>query len=246
LFVSAKIEKSNSSLVTLTLFGYDSAATKAWAFAQMGVAARDFQRVENLNFWKLLGTGAGGGGFSLRPNFARYGLLGVWKNESSARDFLENSARMKKYRKRAAEIWTVFLLPTKAHGAWSGQNPFEIADAENENAPVAVLTRATIRLSKLKRFWAHVPAASDELVKADGLIRSIGVGEAPFVRQATFSFWQSESAMKNFAYHGAVHREIIKKTRAENWYAEDLFARFQPVASEGVWDGADPLAEFLR
>lgn len=235
----------NPPLTTLTLFGYDSARAKTWAFGQMGLAGFELGRTKGLRFWKLLGTGKGGG-FSLSPNWARYGLLGVWETPDAADRFFAESALMKKYRNRATEIWTVRMLPTKAHGKWSGNNPFTAFAEKNLEKPVAVLTRAKIRFSKLNRFWSFVPETSAELENAAGKIASIGIGEAPFVRQATFSLWQSEQDVQNFAYKSPIHREVVRLTRAENWYAEDLFARFTPVASEGTWNGRDPLAGLLK
>lgn len=225
---------------TLTLFGYESINDKIWAFARMGLARRDLGKIDGLRFWKMLGSGDGGG-FSLNPNWARYGFFAVWDNESDADNFFRESAFMRKNLRRAAEIWTVKLAPIKAVGKWSGTNPFLPPSEKNENQAIAVLTRATINLNKLNRFWRHVPATSREINAAQGLIASIGVGEAPFINQATFSFWENEAAMREFAYKSPFHREVIKKTRQENWYKEEMFARFNILSSEGNWNGRNPL-----
>jgi hypothetical protein len=49
--------------------------------------------------------------------------------------------------------------------------------------------------------------------------------------------------MQAFAYKTVAHREAMRRTRAENWYREELFARFVPVASEGTWEGREPLID---
>ena len=76
---------------------------------------------------------------------------------------------------------------------------------------------------------------------APGFITSFGIGEAPVYRQATFSIWESINHVKAFAYASKEHAEVIKKTRAEKWYSEELFARFKIVDSFGTINEKDPL-----
>ena len=106
---------------------------------------------------------------------------------------------------------------------------------------LAVLTRATIRLNRLPNFWRHVDAVASQMSNADGFIISVGIGEVPWIKQATFSIWQSKEHMKNFAYKMKDHTEVVRKTRQENWYSEDMFVRFKPIVSSGSLHGSDPL-----
>ncbi|GAB2536260.1 hypothetical protein GCM10027189_17520 [Rufibacter soli] len=208
----------------------------------MGTSVRPLQKVDGLKFFKLLGSGQGRG-FSLKPNWHRYGLMATWESPEAAQAFFQSHPLLDEYRQHTFEQYTLHLQPLQAHGLWSGQNPFTTeTNAAPTTGPIAVLTRASIRLTKAYDFWKNVPAASAGLDHAEGLLASIGLGEAPLVRQATFSLWQDEASMKAYAYRQASHREVIKRTRSQGWYSEEMFARFLPLYSEGTWNGVDPLA----
>ncbi len=216
---------------------------RLWMLAQMGLARRTLQAANGVQFWKLLGTGQGLG-FSLRPNLGVYALLAVWERGEHGEAFLHSSPWMHTVRQRASEVWSAYLLPASAHGTWNGRKPFEPTFYPS-GGPIAVLTRATIRPSKLMAFWRVVPGTSAALAaleNRDGLLLSVGIGEMPVARQATFSIWRDDSAIRAFAYQAPTHADAIRRTHSDDWYAEELFARFAPLHSEGTWGGRDPLA----
>ncbi len=228
-------------VVTFSIFSYPM-ASRFWALVQMGLFPRQLQRVQGLSFGKMMGSGKNF--LSFLPDFSRYALLAVWENEAAADAFF-GSAIMEDFRRKASEIWTAKLLPLRTHGKWDGTSPFQpYPDLHYPDLPVAVLTRATIRTGALADFWRHVPQASRSLYSSDALLYSIGVGEKPVVQQATVSFWRNAKALEEFAYRQAGHREIVRRTREKNWYSEDLFARFLPVATEGTCGGQDLLAQY--
>ena len=88
------------------------------------------------------------------------------------------------------------------------------------------MTGARIFPIKIFRFWKSIPNASKEISKAKGVYFYKGIGEIPFLEQATISLWNSVEDVKEFAYKSKIHKNIIRKTKKENWYLEELFCRF--------------------
>ena len=74
-----------------------------------------------------------------------------------------------------------------------------------------------------------VNMASDAIKKAKGVEYFKGVGELPFIQQATVSIWKDEASINMFAYKNKNHSEIIRKTKRESWYREDMFTRFELI-----------------
>ena len=227
---------------TLTVFTLRP-GHRRWGLAQMGTSPPILRRVPGLQFFKLLGSGASNG-FGLWPNLDRYGLMAVWENVDAAAAFFERHSLWTGYEQRSAELWTVQLAPLKSQGLWDGKMPFDYVpdNMPGDEAPVAVLTRASISWLKTRRFWQFVEPTSAALAQAAGVRAAIGLGELPVVRQATFSVWESAQAMQQYAYRDARHREVIILTRREKWYSEEMFARFRVLSSTGTLDGMDPLA----
>jgi hypothetical protein len=230
-------------LTTLTIFTLRS-GQRRWGLAQMGTSPGALKKVPGLRFFQLLGSGAANG-FGFLPNLDRYGFLGVWDSTEAAIAFFEAHPLWADYQHRSRETWTAELAPLRSHGLWNSVNPF---DYQTENAgtpevdgPVAVLTRASIRLRRAWRFWGFVEPTSRALAEAPGVRLAIGLGELPLVRQATFSIWDSAAAMQQYAYRDVRHREVIQLTRREGWYGEELFARFRVLSSRGTVDGQSPL-----
>ena len=225
---------------------------RRWGLAQMGTSPPVLRRVPGLKFFKLLGSGAANG-FGLWPNLDRYGFMAVWEDEAAADAFFAGHPLWATYQARSAEQWALGLAPVKSQGLWDGQTPFAYAPPtpvtapagsdNDDSAPMAVLTRASISWRKTRRFWQFVEPTSAALAQAAGVRAAIGLGELPVVRQATFSVWESARAMQQYAYRDARHREVIILTKREQWYREELFARFRVLSSAGTLDGRNPLAD---
>jgi heme-degrading monooxygenase HmoA len=200
----------------------------------MGLAHARLKGVLGMQFYKMLGTGSRG--FSTWPDWSVYGLLQVWETEEAAASFFSSHPQALAFSSRSEESLRIFMRPTRSKGLWDGNNPFDPeGEPSGDTGPVAVLTRATIRMKYLLRFWKYVPHSQKPLGTSEGLLYSKGIGETPFTDMATFSLWESQEAMQAYAYGTKAHQEAIRKTRELGWYREELFARFRPFRLEGTW-----------
>ncbi|QXV64403.1 DUF3291 domain-containing protein [Mucilaginibacter sp. 21P] len=231
-------------IISLTIVRYRKLFVPFALFA-MALHRLPMMLQDGCTFWKLLGTGRNGT-FDLQPDWQQWGLLAVWEDREAYDRFAARSWVSRWWRTLAKEQWTILCRPLQSHGKWDGKEPFGKANVKDIEGPVGVLTRATIRTSRLKNFWSHVDEVANLMTGAPGYITSIGVGEAPVYRQATFSVWESAAQMKAFAYGSKEHAEVIKKTRSEDWYSEELFARFKILESIGSINGKDPLDAILN
>ncbi|GGI26196.1 hypothetical protein GCM10008119_21450 [Pedobacter mendelii] len=174
----------------------------------------------------------------LSPDFKHWSLLTTWDNKSDCDQFYKKSFPIKWFRFFGIEELTILLKPLSSHGLWSGKQPFIFEKSSKiQNGRVAVITRAAIHFNKVKEFRSNIKRAAISMRTAPGYIISAGVGENPFLDQATFSIWENLESMKNYAYKSFDHSDVIKLTRARKWYSEELFARFEIIDSKGSLNG---------
>lgn len=226
----------SNQITTLTFFKYNSLSSKLWAFGMMQFAHSPLKKVKGLTFYKLLGSGKEQ--FDPKPDWSVYGLLQIWENENLADDYFISHELHKRYENNSTTSLTFYMKNIKAHGLWSGKNLFENSDSlDPENNFIAVITRATIKLRLLRKFWAYVPQSQMDLNNNEHVIFTAGVGERPITQMATFSLWNDIQALTKFAYRGKNHKQAIAQTQALGWYNEEMFTRFQPYKIKGNWEG---------
>ncbi|HQY18414.1 MAG TPA: spheroidene monooxygenase [Ferruginibacter sp.] len=224
-------------VASLFIFRY-KAIFIPFAFLAMAVFHVPLLFNRKIFFYKLLGSGKNGS-FSKKPDLRQWAIFITWKDETGnyLPVFIEKWLKFFK-----CEILHIELAPVGSKGKWDGKALFDKLENQwVENVPIAILTRATIRISRLREFWQNVKPVSAELDKAKGLLLSVGIGEMPFIKQATFSIWETMDDMKAFAYTQEEHAAVIQKTRKRNWYSEEMFTRFKIISCKGTLKGKNPL-----
>lgn len=238
-------------LATLTIIRY-----RYWGipFGFLSMALFHFPLFfnKNITFYKLMGSGKNGT-FDKEPDLKQWAILAVF-NEDDAGNF--KTRNTKELYGRFVNFWlrlfkcevcTFYLEPIEGHGFWDKKQAFgSFKNKQEYHGPIAILTRATIRLNRLSYFWRHVAPVAAQMTIAKGFVTSFGIGEIPWIKQATFSIWKSREDMKAFAYGMKEHVEVIKKTRQQKWYSEDMFVRFKILQHEGSVKGQDPLGSLLN
>lgn len=78
------------------------------------------------------------------------------------------------------ETCTFLLEPIEGHGLWDGKKVFGDLPVKTEyEGLIAVLTRATIRINKLKYFWQNVAPIADKMGTANGFLFPLVLAKSP-------------------------------------------------------------------
>lgn len=214
---------------------------QAWGWMRLVQGPSALDRTPGLLFAKVMGSGQGGG-FTLRPSTTHQGLICLFDHVDRAREFVAGrhvQARVQ----RARRHWIGTLAVTSSRGLWDGsawsQTRAEALSAtalpdDAIDLPVASLTRASIKPTRAQAFWRYSPAAQGDLLRAPGCDFAMGLGEAPLLRQCTFSLWRNPRAMVDYAHSGA-HASAIQAAHRQEFFSESMFVRMSLLESSGAW-----------
>ncbi len=231
---SAQPQAASCALMILARFkpGTAASAMRTLAFGRAALA-----RDGRVAFFKLLGSGQGGG-FSVWPSVHHIGLFCTFAVDFDAEAFLATSPLVERVRGHAADLFICRMAAFSLRGTWGGFAPCAVSCVEPADGPVAVITRASIRLRKAPAFWGYAAPAEAQLARVNGCLLAMGLGEAPLLRQVTFSIWENQAAMTRYAASDA-HGHAARAARTNGYFSEEMFARFTPVALNGRWNGRE-------
>lgn len=210
---------------------------RLWGWTAFLLSRFPLRSVRGLRFAKVMGSGRDGG-FGLVPSLSRQGMFLAFDDDAAIDTFLDAHPLPRAFQDHSREWACVRLRALSSRGSWSGRQPFGGTQAAvpPPGVAIAALTRASIRVARAASFWRHAPPSEAALAEADGCLLAAGLGEAPLLRQATFSLWRDAAAMNGYARRGA-HQAAIAASLAHGYFSESMFVRFAPYAARGRWHG---------
>lgn len=199
-------------------------------------------RVPGLTYAETTTTAALGEPLLPPRHFGRVGMIAAWESDAAVDRF----SRLHPVARHLAGGWQVRLQPLRVFGAWAGMPglPARALPVDDEE-PVGILTLGQLRLRRIAAFRRAAGPAEAAVIDDPALLAGTGLARPPRL-VATFSLWRAAAAMREYATGpNGPHSAAVQADRAEPFHHESAFVRFRPYASQGSWDGRDPLAGLI-
>ncbi|HEU4735442.1 MAG TPA: hypothetical protein VFS48_00240 [Solirubrobacterales bacterium] len=172
------------------------------------------------------------------PRLRPVAMIAAWESDEAFEAFSTSHPLAR----QLAPGWQVRLEPLHVYGRWPGLSGLPEGETEvGGKEAVAVLTLGRPRVHRLPAFLRASAHAEAEAVANPDALALIGLARPPRL-VATFSLWRDVEAMRSYARGGGAHPAATKTDRANPFHHDSAFIRFRPYASQGSWDGHDPLA----
>ena len=178
------------------------------------------------------------------PHPGRVGLIACWEDDAALDRFLATHP----FAQGFAGGLHVRLEPLHRFGSWVGMNELPISNSPAaDDEPVVALTLGRLRRIRTRAFLKAARPTERDAVENPAVAAVTGFGRlARPGLVATFTIWHSLAAMREYAFSPAgSHQAAVKVDRAKPFHHESAFMRFRPYASQGTWEGRDPLATLI-
>ena len=208
----------------------------------MGLDRPALRATPGLRFWRLLGTGRGAT-MTLSADLRRWALFAVWEDEAALDASSAASPVAARWAELAREAYHVRLAPLRARRlgranplpATRGRAP---ATGRSPSSPARRSARRGCGASTARSRRRRPTSRRDRGCSPRSGWAS---GRSPARRPSRCG---ARSTTRAATPTGGRHRDVVRRTRAERWYPEELFARFRPTAPRDV-GRPDPLAGAL-
>ncbi len=197
--------------------------------------------VPGLRYAETVVTAPLGGNLLPAPRLSPVAMIAAWESDEAFEVF---SASRHPVAGPLASGWQVRLQPLHVYGRWPGLSGLPEGEVKiGDEEPVAALTLGRPRLGRLPAFLKASARAEAEAVANPDVLALIGLARPPRL-VSTFSLWRNVAAMRAYARGSSdgAHPTATKADRANPFHHDSAFLRFRPYASQGSWDGRDPLA----
>lgn len=176
-----------------------------------------------------------------RPQPGRIGLIAAWDDDAALDRFLAGHP----FAERLAGGWHSRLEPLRCFGTWAGMSGLPAKELPvKDDEPVAALTLGRLRITRTVPFLRSAAPAEHDAAENSAVLAVTGFGRfTPPRLVSTFSIWRSAAEMREYAFaKDGSHQAAVRVDRARPFHSESAFIRFRPYASQGNWDGHDPLS----
>ena len=180
-----------------------------------------------------------------KPQLGRIGLIAAWDDNAAIDRFLGGHT----FGEQIAGGWHARLEPCRCFGSWAGMP--ELPEKElpmDDDEPAVALTLGRLRALRIRPFLKASKPAERDAVGNPAVVAVTGLTRPARPRLvSTFSIWRNTGAMREYAFgKDGPHQAAVRADRALPFQHEQAFIRFRPLASQGNWDGRDPLASLIQ
>lgn len=176
-----------------------------------------------------------------RPRLGRLGLIAAWDDDTAIDRFLADHP----FGRQIADGWHTRLEPRRCFGSWAGMPGLPKKELPmDDDEPAVALTLGRLRVLRTRPFLKASAPAERDVVGNPAVAAVTGLTRPARPRLvSTVSVWRSAGAMREYAFgKDGSHQAAVRADRARPFQHEQAFVRFRPLASQGSWDGTDPVA----